>query len=546
MKNAYVLLFLLFFSSEAISQVEWVSSDSKSQYAGRLFKTYLNQFVLIHSEFEGDGGHLLTVFDANGNIVFHLNGLDVDNEYTIVDFKDLINMPDSSVTLLAEALFFDPNSGTGTSARLIFSFDKEWNPIQQQTGSTFWTTDKLDIASDGSFIFMTTTSAGVSRVLQDETIWTKWLGVPCFDLNVTEGDTIVIATQNGVLLFDIDGNEIGQLPDLVYSEMIEKQDGGWIGVNGGALAVLSSDFHLLSGIDVPNGFVEDVHCDGDIIAVLTDSDFVFILNDSLSVLSSFELVNQGQFDCISINGDNVMLAGTERYGSDQPAHHTLATFVKEYSFDGFGFDLSNDIGIVNIGQPSSIEIEQGNGNYYVVFFRNIPVTIRNFGNKQVDSLVLRVYASPPAFIGDWSLQPGEEKIFVYDEVKRTVFSGNPSGNIYSLCFWTSHPDNLMDLDADNDYLCSDVLVNDYYKRFEDDIRVYPNPTTGLIHIECENGFLVQQIKSVSIFDSMGRMILERPFAYFFNFDFLKSGVYTLVFENELNNVVYRKRFLKLE
>lgn len=546
MKNAFVFLFLLFFSREAICQIEWVSSDSKSQYAGRLFKTDLNQFVLLHSEIEGDGGHLLTVFDANGNIVFHLDGLDVNNEYTIVDFKDLINMPDSSVTLLAEVLYFDPNSGTGTSARLIFSFDRQWNPIQPQAGTPFLTTDKMDMASDGSFIFMTTTAAGVSRALQDETIWSKWLGVPCLDLNVTEGDTIVIATQSGVLLFDIDGNDIGQLPDLVYSEMIEKQDGGWIGVNGGELAVLSSDFQLLSSIDVPNGIVEDVHLDGDIIAVLTDSDFVFILNDSLSVLSSFELVNQGQFDCISINGDNVMLAGTERYGSDQPAHHTLATFVKEYSFNGFGFDLSNDIGIVNIGQPSSIEVEQGSGDYYNVYFRNIPVTIGNFGDKQVDSLVLRVYASPPAFISDWSLQPGGEKVFIYDEIKRIDYTGDPAGNIYSLCFWTSHPDNLMDLDADNDYLCSGFLVNSVDKWPVGSIKVFPNPTDGVVHIEVKDNRLLNQARNISIFDSMGRKVLERPFSNVIGFDSLTTGVYTLVVEDRFKNVVYRKKLLFMD
>jgi hypothetical protein len=541
MKKLFLFLFILPFSISAFCQIEWVSDNS--EYAGKLFKTLTDQFILLHGEYE-DYPDKLTVFDSSGNVVYNLDANETNNTFQISGFKDIVNMPDASVAMIVENWYFDTLSMWGGFYTSILKFDNQWNP-SQINGMAFSSEDVIGVASDGSFILLTTNSSGVARVEPNGGwTWAEWLSVPCHDMIVTQGDTIIIATEEGLLLMDTDGNFIGENPNYAFKKMRAKENGNIVGINGEKISIISPEYELLFDTTISLGAIEDFHLEGDKLVALTDSNHVYLLTDSLQILHSFELFNHGQFDYISLNNEKVILAGMERYGGKQAYHQTRATFLKEYSFDGYDYNLSNDIGLVEVGQAGSIHVSQLSPDTYRIYFNDIPLTIKNFGDKPVNSIVLRAYINSPKYITNFSLQPGEEKVFIWDEVIRPAFLENPAGNTYDLCFWTSRPDNLMDLDADNDYLCSEFLVNDDEVLLNEVISIFPNPVEGnFIFVETDENQFEASAKSIILFDSTGRKIMDEAFSNMIDLSQINSGLYFLVFINKNNETVHSEKIV---
>lgn len=541
MKKLFFFLFILFFPISAFCQIEWVSDNS--EYAGKLFKTLTGQFILLHGEYE-NYPNKLTVFDSSGNVVYNLDAYETNNTFQVSGFKDIVNMPDASVAMILENWYFDTLSMWGGTYTSILKFDNQWNPLQIN-GMAFSTEDIIRVASDGSFILLTTNSSGVARVEPNGGwTWAEWLNVPSYDMIVTQGDTIIIATEEGLLLMDTDGNFIGENPNYVFKKMSAKENGNIIGINGEEISIISSEYELLFDTTISLGAIEDFHLEGDMLVALTDSNYVYLLNDSLHILHSFELFNHGQLDYISLNNEKVILAGMERYGGEQAYHQTRATFLKEYSFDGFDYNLSNDIGLVEVGQASSIHVAQLSPDTYRIYFNDIPLIIKNFGDKPVNSIVLRAYINSPKYLTNFSLQPGEEKEFIWDEIRFPAYLEDPAGKIYDLCFWTSHPENLMDTNADNDYLCSEFLVNDGEVLLNEKISIFPNPVDGdFISVETDGNQFETSAKSIILFDSTGRKILEEAFSNTIDLSQINSGLYFLVLLDKNYETMYSEKIV---
>jgi hypothetical protein len=539
MKKLFLFLFTLSFSISAFCQIEWVSDNS--EYAGKLFKTLTDQFILLHGAYDGYPD-ILTVFDSTGNVVYNLDANATSNTFQISGFKDIVHMPDSSVAMIVENWYLDTLSGWGGFYTSVLKFDKQWNPSQVK-GMAFSTENVIGVASDGAFILLTTHSSGVARVEPSGGwTWAEWLSIPCYDMIVTQSDTIIIATEEGLLLMDTDGNFIGENPNYVFKKMKAQENGNIVGINGETISIISPEYELLFDTTISLGGIEDFHLEGDVLVALTDSNHVYLLNDSLHILHNFELFNHGQFDYVSLNNGKVMLAGMERYGGEQAYHQTRATFLKEYSLGGYDYNLSNDIGLVEIGQAASIHVSQLSPDTYRIYFNDIPLTIKNFGDKPVNSIVLWAYINSPKYITNFSLQPGEEKVFIWDEVRRPAFLEDPAGNTYDLCFWTSRPDNLMDLDADNDHLCSEFLVNDDEVLLNEEITISPNPVDGdFIFVEAEGNQFEASAKSILLFDSTGKKILEKAFSNTIDLSQINSGLYFLVFINKNNDTVHSQK-----
>jgi hypothetical protein len=321
-------------------------------------------------------------------------------------------------------------------------------------------------------------------------------------------------------------------------------NGNIVGVNENSLSIISPQYELLFDTTLSTNDIKDFHLEGDTILVLADSGHVFLLNDSLHLLNSFQLFDDGQFDFISINSDKVILAGTERYGGEEEYYQTRSTFLKEYSFTGNDYNLSNDIGVVEVGNANETIVTQTSPDSYRILFREIPLLIKNFGDKSVDNLILRTYTNAPKIVTDFSLQPGEIKEFVWDEVKRSAFIDHPSGNIYDLCFWTSHPDSLMDLDADNDLLCSGFLVNNNEIFFDENITIFPNPLKGdFLDIKVNDNHIKASLRKILLFDAMGRKILEEPFSNSIDLSRVRDGFYFVKLINKNKEVIHLEKIV---
>ena len=73
---------------------------------------------------------------------------------------------------------------------------------------------------------------------------------------------------------------------------------------------------------------------------------------------------------------------------------------------------------------------------------------------------------------------------------------------------------------------------------ENDITLYPNPTTGLIHLE---GI---QAGQYTIIDASGRFILSDQLRQDINIEYLQNGIYFIRFNDELGNTITTKKIIK--
>lgn len=538
-----VLFFLIITSSPPIfGQIEWVSEGPSSNFSKNLFKTKTNQFVLFHGNQTGAATEM-SVFDELGNLVYYLERDGYFGEYQIHSFRNIMHMPDSSVAVLLENVYLDTISGWVDFYSTVLKFDKQWNPYQIY-GTAFSGEDVGGSVSDGSFILMTKQGSGVSRVAPDGGwIWAEWLDYACNDLVVTENDTIVIATDEGLILMNLDGDIITAYPDYIFKRVKVSEQGKIVGVSNDQIFILSPEYSLLFNDSLSVGTVEDFYLEGDTVVVLTDSNYVYFFNDALDLLNSFQLFDDGQFDFISINSDNVIISGTELYGGQNENEQTHASFLKEYSFIGDDYNLSNDLSIAEVGQVGEMVVINQGASVYKVLLKEVPVLIENSGNKPVNNFHLRTKYNSAKTITDFSIQPNESKAFVWDEVVLNFYH-DPAGEMFNLCFWTSHPDDLMDINVENDFNCTEIIVNDSESFYNENISIYPNPiTTGQLNIEVSGHAAQNTFYGLSLFDLIGREIMVFPFSNLIDLSQFGSGFFILNFVSKSGEVLHSEKLL---
>jgi hypothetical protein len=228
--------------------------------------------------------------------------------------------------------------------------------------------------------------------------------------------------------------------------------------------------------------IEDVAVEGDRIIVLNESNFVYHYNGDLSLLSSFQLEDDAQFEFVASGPIGSVFSGVEQYGSDIAlGDFTETFFLKEYSVDGEGYGISNDIGVVALQQEGEGTFEPI-GSGYLVTFKNVKVTVQNYDDNPVDSLYLRSMQFNSQKYSNVSLLPDEQVELVMEEL-RLFFPNDPTGQTIDLCIWTSHPDSRLDYDASNDTHCADFLVNEDEVAAQVGMAVYPNPTAYLLNVQ---------------------------------------------------------------
>ena len=86
-----------------------------------------------------------------------------------------------------------------------------------------------------------------------------------------------------------------------------------------------------------------------------------------------------------------------------------------------------------------------------------------------------------------------------------------------------------------DYLCDTNLSVSEIK-FEKDVIVYPNPTSGFLHIESNSS----DIHTISIYNFTGQKVLNSRFSPKLDLKFLPSGIYYLGFYKNDNLIKWKK------
>lgn len=507
MKKLSTLLVCLFASILTFAQIEWVFDNYiPHEFVHKFVKTKKNQFAVLHGDYDLCCPTQLTVLDSTGNIVFNFtaDGASTGNE--IIHFNDIIEMPDFSISLTTRNGFIDTLSGQGFEYSAVLNLDSNWDPTL--TAEDF--TQYYDIGaslSDGSYILMDVNNSQISRKSGNgDGVWQKKMpGYVIYDMTTKSNDTILLATGQGLLVIDEDGNIAAEYPSLVFNRIkIDGQD-RIIGVKEDSVYLLSSDYSLLTAIGHQGDNIKDFSVEDGMIAVLTASGHVYRYDASLSPLNDFQIVNDGELSYLAIGNERIVLAGMERYGGLGVTEGTRTVFVKEYSLEGNDFNLSKAVGVIGVEPPQETQVINS-GSYFKVIFKNIKVMVKNFGNNPVESLYLRSQLFKSNKFNNLGLASGTEVELTIDAIERT-FSSDPAGLELNLCIWTSHPDLLMDLDSGNDSYCADFLVNNEDVLTQNSFKLYPNPAHEMLNMQW-SGQTAPEDATCRILNGEGKVIKQ--------------------------------------
>jgi hypothetical protein len=307
-------------------------------------------------------------------------------------------------------------------------------------------------------------------------------------------------------LFDEDGTTLAEFPDYIFTGIKASENGGIVGINGDSIFLLSPNFTLEASDGFPGDMIEDFAVGHGKIAALTASNQVYQFDAGLSSLNNFLLTGDEQFKFITIGQQRLVLGGGERYSYGNMYYDTLhSSFIKEFSFEGDDYGLSNDIGTIAFQVGEEAEVVPYSSGFYVKL-KDAKATVKNFGNNVVDSFYLHCRGNEAKY-HNLALQPGEEVELEW-EGELDVYSPTfPSGQTLNLCAWTSHPDRRLDTDAFNDKACVDFLVSSgEAAQPGGGFSIFPNPSSSQSTLQYWLPSAAQG--EARIFDSLGRQVAE--------------------------------------
>lgn len=306
-------------------------------------------------------------------------------------------------------------------------------------------------------------------------IWDVGIDFQIYDLAITGDHRLVWAGSNGLVVMNADGNIDTMYPNLIFEEVEPTSFNGIIGLRQDSIFLISPDFDQLGSQAFPDDKVRSFSVDYGKVAVLTENHFVHLFNDSLDFQNSFELMEESEFRLIDIGPEGIALAGLETYGSAMPSGGTEAFFTKSYSFSGNNYDMSRDVGVVDV-ELGAITGVVTKPNYLEIYFGLTTVTVKNFGSQPVNRLFIRskgLYNSFSKKIEDVILPPNETLTLTLDSL--WLQTNVQPGRIQEVCIWTSHPNYRLDENSVNDGFCTDYLVGNEEISSQNGLKIYPNP-----------------------------------------------------------------------
>ncbi|MCF8247702.1 MAG: T9SS type A sorting domain-containing protein [Saprospiraceae bacterium] len=502
MKKFIALSPLFLCSFLAWGQADWVFENYFGQdNISEIIRLKNQQLVMLHYN---DYADVLNVLNDKGINLFQRYANSNFPEFPeVYSFHSLFETPDSTFAITTGNVGYDPSTMMAYEYFAILQFYPDFGATQVgvppgNLGAAF---------SDGSYALESINFASIIRQdIFSSLIWSLTLNDYDFnDLLVTNSDSVLLATQQGLLFISPSGSVSDEFPNYVFERIKQNEQGITLAIKGDSAFVISSSFQLLAQTKVADGPIKDFDIKADTIALLSSMDSVHLMNIELNSINSFLLPNDAQFKFIMLGEGRLELAGNERYGDPIGNNATFASFVKSYTYDGSDFGMSNDVGVENIEQSGNINtVPYGTG--YKVVFETVSVTIKNHGVNTIDTLYLRATQGKSKRFDNLHLLPGTSAVLSWPNLEQ-IFLSNPDGQHIDLCIWTSHPDFRLDLDATNDTYCTDFLVSDKEVAAQNNITIYPNPASDIINIQLE---VQQPVGNIAfrILDVNGKVVRE--------------------------------------
>ncbi|TAK42607.1 MAG: T9SS type A sorting domain-containing protein [Saprospiraceae bacterium] len=509
MKAVFILLFSLSFYGFTFGQIEWTGNYKFSEWATELFRKSNGEIILKQGSGIYHDGNGFTVFDSLGNIVFSKTFNNYPEEPG-ADVSEILELPDSSIVFSVEWDECDISIGA------VLKYDKNWNEVWQNYSMPI--AGPASLLSDGGFVIGSNSFGSIARFTENgDEIWSNYLnGFSIMDIAATANDTLLIACTEGLIRMDKGG-----VIDTVFSSLIfdrfEITGNGrfWVQHND-TLSYLSPDFSTIGSIHIPDAAVVDFVFDENEIAILTGPPGVHRFDYSLQQVGSFTLSGENQtFDQVAFYQEGLAIGGAEHYGSAE--HGNDAAFIKYYSTGGDAPSSNMDAAIVSNEQGQEAFVTHPWA--YEVVFRDIKITVQNFGETPIEQVNLNL-EFPEVWLPGWCfkiqqfskqfdnflLLPGETIDLTWDSLL-VWFEEKPEGFV-EFCIWSSIPNHKLDENAANDVHCSDFIVSSKESFLNPSFQIFPNPTAS----QATLGYQLPPgtTGAVHIFNSIGRQVEVFP------------------------------------
>lgn len=227
---------------------------------------------------------------------------------------------------------------------------------------------------------------------------------------------------------------------------------------------------------------------------------------------------------INVQGDTVVLAGVdgsaqgydpEEPGSDYyPFYKGRSLWFHSYWGAAVPSASQNNVTALELQQTGQLQIDNlgSPGNpYYKISGGNFRVRVKNSGNVPIKQLYVNTIFNTlyficfytPArrkFFDNLDIQPGAEQWLEFGALTDVYQYDLPE----DICFWTSSPNGVPDLNHDDDFNCMQLIVSTQEAQ-ESSLQFFPNPTSDGTLIKAADQTTLTGIYRV--YDATGRVIL---------------------------------------
>ena len=479
----------------------------------------------------------------NGNYLFTVQGTDCDfcintglmvlDEMGQVVAKDTLVSPDTS--LRCES--FESIVQLTDSTLWMFSFNYFWEYNLNTLKS------KATLYEDLGFFQAPTTA---------------WIGKN--DLVYLAFEQVLVLDQNKVRIdsFQLSGN-------LDYG--VSMSDSTHLILEYPFVKIINNQGDVLNEWQNPPGqFFADVEIVNDkIITVGAQfSDYTAIFNRFDLDLSNHERYEWGsnylQTYDLAVQ-DTIVLIGGEEFSFG--GNNYFTPYLKTFNLDDFSTsDCQKEAALESVSIDSLIGEVTGRFvdsdstiwvNTTSWKFHNVLLKIKNNGMETLNEVTVNWEGSSQVPCTDIlnsrkitiNLLSGLDTLIVLGDLFDSKLGIDLPEDI-ELCIWLSAPDELLDAENSNDFVCETFNLKDVSSTdnifSSNDLEIYPNPSSDFLNIDFKNAELTDS--KIQIIDPLGRIVFSEGnkkgvYSKKLNISGLSKGIYFLVLENEKGRVVRR-------
>ncbi|MCD6067885.1 MAG: hypothetical protein K0S33_2711 [Bacteroidetes bacterium] len=431
--------------------------------------------------------------DENGLTLFETNFQDANCDGYNNSLFDFIQYPDSSYY--------------GITDSTLYHFDKNGNIISV-TNTSLSGQREIDLTPDGNLL-VSTLQAGVAAM---NTMTTTATILNQYTLNDLPRKTLIKNSYTTYTLKNSISKKDASMTEVVNSSATQPA------------GTVIRDFCLRN---------DTIYACGD--NPTANTSFVLLMDTSLNVLS--QIVNSTK----NIHPAGIYVDNTIHMISNctsQPANNALISY-SDFPKDQ-NYDFTADIGVSNVTMDSAYAntgyLSAANG--YVLYSKSyrLKIIVTNFGSTTINNFQLNHYVDTwicgkvfyTKYIGGANLAPGASMNILTDWITNgyQYFLGATMPAQISfgpICFNTSIPNYLNDVNIDNDGACASFTISTVGmegNRNDLLLNLFPNPTDGLLGIKTD-----ARVLSAFVTDLSGRTILISGSAESIDLRAFEAGIY---------------------